>query len=108
MCKVNNRVARIVLSLAISGLLFSVSGADPKPDKKKSQAACLLGERADRSGRRDEAIAAYTEALEADNGNAVAWRARAKDYLSDGDMERAAADLDTAVKVQPGDPQCYM
>src|SRR5271165_3734060 len=74
MCKPMNRVGRLVLSVAITGLLFPVDGADGKPDKKKSQAALQEGERADQAGRREEAIAAYTAAIEADGGNAAALR----------------------------------
>ena len=66
MCKLNYTVARILISVAISGLLFSVTGAEVKPDKKKSQAAYQTGTAADQAGNRDQAIAAYTEAIEAD------------------------------------------
>jgi len=54
------RLARIVLTIAISGLIPLVNGADAKPDKKKSQAAYQAGLRADEAGRRYEATAAYS------------------------------------------------
>src|ERR1035438_4406960 len=107
MHKLIYRAARIVLPIVISGLFFQLAGADGKPDKKKSQAAYQLGERADQDGRRNAAIAAYTEAIEADGGNAAALRARGKDYSAAGNQDKAGADFDAAVKVQPGDPQCY-
>ena len=107
MCKPIYRVARVVLAIAITGLLISVDGADGKPDKKKSQAAYQQGVGADQAGRREEAIAAYTEAIEADSGNAAALRARGKDYFKAGNREKAAADFETAVVVQPGDAQSY-
>ena len=88
-------------------LLLPVNGAEAKPDKKKSQAAYQTGARADQAGQRDEAIAAYTEAIQADPANAAAWCARGKDYFAAGDREKAAADFDQAIRSQPGDPLCY-
>src|ERR1051325_816005 len=96
-------LVRIVVSVGISGLILPVNGADVKPDPKKSQAAYQRGVRADQAGKRDDAIAAYTEAIEADASNAPAWRGRGRDRLAAGELEKAAADLDEAVKAQPGD-----
>ena len=79
------RFVRIPLAIGIAGLLLSVNAADVKPDPKKSQAAYQRGVRADQAGSRDEAIAAYTEAIAADASNAAALRARSKDYLTAGD-----------------------
>jgi len=86
--------ARILLTFAVSGLISSVSGADAKPDKKRSQAEYQRGLRADEAGHRDQAISAYSEAIQADAGNAAAWRARGKDYLVAGDSDKAAADIE--------------
>src|ERR1019366_10780787 len=76
-----HRLARIVLTIAISGLILPVNGAAAKPDKKKSQAGYQRGLRADEAGRRDEAISAYSQAIEADATNAAAWLPRGKNYL---------------------------
>ena len=57
---------------------FPPRGADAKPDKKKSQAALQRGKKADEAGKRDAAIAAYTEAIQADASNVEAWRARGR------------------------------
>jgi len=58
--------ARIVLAITVASALFIAPAADVKPDKKKSQAALQRGKKADDAGKRDEAIAAYTEAIQAD------------------------------------------
>src|SRR5262249_35674595 len=108
MCMLINRAARTVLTIAIMGLLVPMFGADVKPDKKKSQAAFQAGELADRNGKREEAIAAFSEAIQADGTNAAALRARGRDYYSAGESEKAIADLDAAVRVQPGDPASYV
>ena len=89
MCKPNYRVARIVLSIAISGLFITVDSAQSRPDRKKSQVAYQQGQLADQAGKRDEAIAAYTEAIDADGGNSAALRARAKDYFAAGNPDKA-------------------
>ena len=85
---------RIVVTLAVAGLLLTVSGADVKPDRKKSRTAYQTGLRADEAGNRDEAIAAYTEAIQADISNGAAWRNRGNDYLAVGDKAKAGVDLD--------------
>src|SRR4051812_45196615 len=84
--------------IAVSGLLFPLSGADPKPDRKKSAVAYERGRRADQAGKRSDALAAYSEALEADPSNTAAMRARGRDYLLAGETAKAAADLERAVK----------
>ena len=67
---------RTVLWLLLAAALaFS---ADPKPDRKKSDAALLRGQKAADAGRGAEAIAAFTEAVQADPGNPAALRARGK------------------------------
>ena len=83
--------------LSVVGLLAGAYAADVKPDKKKSQAAFARGQKADEAGRRDEAIAAYTEAIGADGSNVAALRARGKDYLAAGDSGKAGADFEAAV-----------
>ena len=60
--------------------LLPARAADTKPDKKKSQAALQRGKKADEAGKRDDAIAAYTEAVQADASNVEAWR-RARQRL---------------------------
>src|ERR1035437_2895852 len=100
-----HRLARIVLTIAISGLILPVNGAAAKPDKKKSQTGYQRGLRDDEAGRRDDAISAYSEAIQADATNAAAWLARGKDYLAAGDHDKAAADLDQAIKLQPADAE---
>src|ERR1700722_12468076 len=107
MCMLNYRVARIVLSIAISGLFITVDSAQSRPDRRKSQVAYQQGQVNDQAGKRDEAIAAYTEAIDADGSNSAALRARAKDYFAAGNPDKAATDLETAVRVQPGDGQAY-
>ena len=62
---------RILLPLAVWGMLAPVNAADAKPDRKKSQAAYQRGVKADAAGRPEEAMAAYAEAIEADGANAV-------------------------------------
>src|SRR3954468_21835156 len=93
-----NQLVRIVVSVGISGLFLPVNGTDAKPDPKKSQAAYQRGVRAEQAGKRDDAMAAYAEAIEADASNGAARRARGRDYLAAGELEKAAADLDEAVK----------
>src|SRR5438445_7840304 len=97
---------RIIVTVGLSGLLLSVNG-DDKADKKKAQAAWQRGQRADKSGKRDDAIAAYTEALTADPFNTPTLRARAKDYLDAQEREKAMTDIAEAIRIQPGDPQNY-
>ena len=51
--------ARILLPLAALttvSVFFTASGAEPKPDRKKSQAGLERGVREDEAGRRDAAI----------------------------------------------------
>src|SRR5690242_21916738 len=107
MCNALRQVSRIVISMALSSALLSVSASEAKPDKRKSQALYQRGVRADETGKRDEAIAAYSEALKADQGNFAAWRARGKDYLAAGDLVNALGDLEMAVQLQPGDAGSY-
>ena len=75
-----SQLTRLALVLAVAGWLLPAPGADTKPDKKKSQAALQRGKKADEAGKRDDAIAAYTEAVQADPSNVEAWRARGSDY----------------------------
>jgi hypothetical protein len=78
MCALRDIRIAIVLSLAIGAALAPVNAAD-KADRRKSQLAYQRGVRADAAGKRDEAIAAYSEAIQADESFAAAWRARGKD-----------------------------
>src|SRR5581483_5943604 len=107
MWRTASRATRIVISLAITGLFLPVSGADQKVDKRKSQADYQRGVRADSVGSSEDAIAAYTAAIRADENNQPAWRNRGKDYFQAGELEKAANDLEQAVKLMPGDPQAY-
>src|SRR5438270_12171025 len=99
--------ARIVPAIAVAGALFIASAADVKPDKKKSQAALQRGKKADDAGKRDEAIAAYTEAVQADPANLDALRARARDYSAAADTKKALADLDQVVELDAGSADGY-
>src|SRR5437868_2630497 len=101
-----SRLAGILVSIGISGLLLPVNAADRRVSKK-SQAAYQRGVKADQAGRRDEAIAAYTEAIQEDESNADAWRARSKDFVATGENEKALADLEQAVKFKPDDALTY-
>src|SRR4051794_39501397 len=107
MPKRRKQILRVVVLVGISGLFLPGYSTDAKPDPKKSQAAYQRGVRAEQAGKRDDAMAAYAEAIEADASNGAARRARGRDYLAAGELEKAAADLDEAVKVQPGDGQSY-
>lgn len=106
MCTISLYQMRIFAVLALSALLVPAHAAD-KPDKKKSQADYQQGVQADKASHRDEAIAAYTAAVEADSSNAEAWRARAKDYLAAGDRAKALSDFEKAVQVQPAGGENY-
>ena len=75
---------------AAGGRAASRLAADAKPDKKKSQAALLRGKKADEAGQRDEAIAAYTEAIQADAVQCGCVRARGQDYQAAGDAGQGA------------------
>ena len=88
--------------------MLPARGADAKPDKKKSQAALQRGKKADEAGKRDEAIAAYTEAIQADASNVEAWRARGRDYQAAGDNQKAQADFDKAIETQPRGAENYL
>ncbi len=92
--------------LAVTAVLCTA--ADQKPDKKASQAAFLRGSHADQAGKRDEAIAAYTDAIAADPENTGAMRARAKDYMDAGAVDKALADLEKAVRTAPGEALSYL
>ena len=102
-----DRLARVLISIAVAGLLLPAHGEEAKADRKKSQAAYQRAVRAEEAGRRDEALAAYTEAVQTDPSNGAAWRGRAKAYLAAGLRDKAGADLDEAIKIQPGDAQSY-
>src|ERR1039457_5182532 len=71
-----SQLARLALFLAVAGWLLPAGAADTRPDKKKSLAALQRGKKADDTGQRNEAIAAYSEAIQADASNVEAWRAR--------------------------------
>src|SRR5579871_6070694 len=101
------RGAQIILSIVIIAGCCQASDATARKDPKKSQAAVKRGRRLDQSGQRADAIAAYTEAVEADAGNAEAWRARGSDYLAVGEREKALADLNHALQIHPGDGLSY-
>src|SRR5258708_17364358 len=103
-----SQLARLALLLALAGWLFPAAGADAKPDKKKSQAALQRGKKADDAGKRDEAIAAFSEAVQADPSNTEAWRARGRDYQAAGERQKAQADLDQAIETQPGGAENYL
>src|SRR5262245_15078028 len=98
---------RILVTLGILGVLVPLNAADPKPDKKKSQAAMLRAQKAAEAGRRDDALAAYAEAIQADPSNTAAMRARGKLHLAAGDREKALADLDEVIQAQPGEALSY-
>src|ERR1035437_7316714 len=91
-----SQLARLTLFLAVAGWLLPAGAEDTKPDKKKSQAALQRGRKADDAGQRNEAIAAYSEAIQADGSNVEAWRARGRDYQAGDDRQTADADLDKA------------
>src|ERR1019366_7931267 len=93
---------RIIVPMAIGGMLAWVNAAD-KPNRKESQAAYQRGLKADAADRRDEAIAAYSEAIQNDPSDADPYRARGKDYLETGERAKAAADLEEALKLAPAD-----
>src|SRR5674476_1306936 len=103
-----SQLLRLALLLAVMGWLLPAGGADAKPDKKKSQAALERGKKADDAGQRTEAIAAYTEAIQADGSNVDAWRARGRDYQAAGDLQKAQADFDQAIETQPGGAENYL
>src|SRR5436190_23629729 len=96
-----SRLVRIALATFLTCAVFSAIAAD-KPDKKKSQAALLRGKQADEGGHRDQAIAAYTEATQADPTNIDAMRARAKAYQAAGHMPQAQAGHDHPIELEPG------
>src|SRR5690349_17465711 len=77
---------RLLAQIILSIVIISGNGAasEAKGDPKKSQAAVRRGQRLDQSGRHEEAIAAYTEAVQADAANSAAWRARGGAYLAGG------------------------
>src|ERR1039457_6308360 len=103
-----SRLVQLALLLAVAGWLLPARGADAKPDKKRSQAALLLGKKADDAGQRDEAIKAYSEAIQADGSNVEAWRARGRDHLAADDRVKAQADFDKAIETQPGGAENYL
>src|ERR1035438_909834 len=100
--------ARLALLLAVAGWLFPAGGADAKPDKKKWQAAMQRGRQADQAGQRDQAIAAFSEAIQADGSSAEAGRARGRDSQAVDDRQKALADFNQAIEVQPGDAENYL
>src|SRR5664280_3163674 len=97
-----SQLARPILFMARAGWLLPAGAADTKPDKKKSLAALQRGKKADSAGQRNEAIAAYSEAIQADASNVEAWRARGRDYQAANDRQKAQADFDKAIETQPG------
>src|SRR5262249_9604311 len=103
MCKA---AFRIIVTVGLSGLLLSVN-ADDKADKKKAQIALQRAQKAEKAGRRDEALVAYTDVLAADPFNPQALRARAKLHIDNKEAEKALPDIEEAVRLQPGDPQNF-
>ena len=101
-------LARLILLAAVAGCLVPAGAADAKPDKKKSQAAMQRAQKAEESGQREAAIAAYGEALQADPGNVEAWRARGRAYQADGNGQLALADFEKAIELQPGGGENYL
>src|SRR4051812_36613480 len=101
-------MAKFALSFVVAGMLVTAQGADAKPDKKKSQAALQRGKKAEAEGRGADANAAFTEAIAGDWSNAGAVRARGKDFLAAGDREKAQADFDRSVDLQPGSADGYV
>src|ERR1035438_10811917 len=91
-----SQLARLALFLAVAGWLLPAGAADTRPDKKKSLAALQRGKKADDTGQRNEAIAAYSEAIQADASNVEAWRGRGRGYQGAGDRPKGQADFDKA------------
>src|SRR5579871_2524929 len=87
----SQRSAQIVLSIVISLGCCHAADATSNPDAKKSHAALVRGQHLDQAGRRQEAIAADTEAVEADPANAAVWRARGQDYIATSNREKGMA-----------------
>src|SRR3954467_3827342 len=102
-----NCVSRSVATLLIFLCPLAFAADDAKPDKRKSQAALQRGLKAEQAGKREEAMAAFTEAVQADGSNVDALRARARAYQAAGDSTRAQADLDKAVETAPGNSEIY-
>ena len=100
-------LARITTTISIAVLLPPVNAADAKADKKRSEGALQRGNKAEAAGKPDDAIAAYTEAIQADRSNAAALRARGRAYFTAGERLKSLADLEEAIKLQPGDPLSY-
>src|SRR5664279_1139807 len=102
-----SQLVKLALFLAVAGWLLPAGAAEAKPDKKKSLAALERGKKADGAGQRNEAIAAYSEAIQADGSNVEAWRARGRDYQAADDRQKAEADFDKAIETQPGGAENY-
>src|ERR1044071_6820149 len=88
----------ILLCLAFS-LASGLAEARPaensdKSDDAKASAAFLAGDY-------DAAISLYNEVIEADPKAALAYNGRALAYREKGDLEKALADFDQAIRLQP-------
>src|SRR6185437_4273395 len=112
MHRATRRRTRIIVTMVITAGVITAgwceaSEATPSASAKKSHSALVRGQRLDEKGRRPEAIAAYTEAIEDDAGDAAAWSGRGRDYLAGGDEAKALVDLNEALRLQPGDALAF-
>src|ERR1035438_398371 len=102
--RIATRVAKLCVVIAALGAAVPLFSADdPKPDRRKANAAYQRGLAADKVGHRDEAIALYTEAIGDDPGFGAPLRARGRDYAAAGDTAKAEADFDKSIATRPPD-----
>ena len=101
-----SRLARILVSVGISWLLLPVNAADNKPSRK-SQAAYLRGVKADQSGKRDEAIGHYLDALKIAPDYYPAHNNLGALYLGKSDFKLAEEQFREAVRLDQNDAQAY-
>src|SRR5215469_7262467 len=101
------RVARVCVAVATLSVALPAFSAptsdDPKPDHRKANAAYQRGLGEEKAGRRDSAIASYTEAIGEDPNFAAPLRARGRDYAAMGEKDKALADFNKAVAARPPD-----
>src|SRR5215813_14235776 len=93
------------LVLAVFAISPAAAQTAAAPAKPQSETAYRRGLAADQAGLPEDAIAAYSKAVEFDPTNALAWQARGKDYLALQDWTKAASDLEQYVKLLPGESE---
>jgi|GEM_PF-6617599 tetratricopeptide (TPR) repeat protein len=92
----------LVAGLLLLGLSFPACGPGKTAEDYITQGKALL-----KAGKPDQAIAAFTAAIELNPQSATAFNNRGVAYCQQGELPKAVADFSQAIKIDPNFGKAY-